>query len=609
MQTPRALVWAAGAVLLALVLAVGVNPLTNNDIWLHLTTGRLILERGAVPRVDEYSFTRAGAPYIAHEWLAQILFWEVFRAAGTTGLILLKPAALAAVATLVALASRKLGAGPAATFWAAALAVASMASHLFVRPHLLTFVMLAAATLMLVHLRDGSRRALPALLALQVLWANLHGGFILGFGLAFLMGAWVAGIGMALVSLLNPQGAGLFRFVLTFTDPIFRRRIREWSSPFDEPFAGSLHFWIYVVVLIACAGAALHHARRRRGGAAATLIAFGLLSLASKRNASLLGVAAAPWLAWAATEAFGPRVGRARWLAGARGLGLSCVAVAALAGATALHGVPHETGRTRRAGLGVGENVPVAALDYIKSRGIAGDALDSMGFGSYLIWRVWPASRVFIDSRLDVYGGPFIERYSLAMADPALMRDLIGRQRLDYALISYQLEEASGAVGALSSDPGWALVHFDDLAMVYLKRAPRWDELIARDAYRVVNPYRFLSGEMDFGGDPARGLAEASRALSEVPSSLVARLMAGTALQALGRHREAVSILEEASARLDPEAGGRELLFGLLGISYMELGDDERASRAMRKLLEISPESTYARRMLEEIEARRGWAD
>jgi hypothetical protein len=491
--------------------------------------------------------------------------------------------------------------------WAAALAIASMASHLFVRPHLLSFIMLAACALLLVRLKEGHRGALPLLLLTQIIWANLHGGFVLGIALAFLMGAWVAGAGMALVSLVNPYGAGLLRFVLVFSDPIFRRRIREWSGPFTEPFAGSLHFWIYIGVLIACAAATLYHARRRRWGAVAAMSAFAALSFPSKRNVSLLGLAAAPWLALAATEALD--VVRAPWrmrMPRARALGLSCVAVAALAGVAAVHGVPHETGRVRRPGLGVGENIPATALDYITSHGIEGDAFNSMGFGSYLVWRAWPASHVFIDSRLDVYGGPFLERYSLAMADPALMRDLLAHDRLDYALISWQIEEASGAVGALSADPGWALVYFDDVAMVYLKRAPRWDALIARDEYRVLDPPRFLSGQMAFGGDPARGLTEADRALSESPACLVARLMKGTALQKLGRHREAVVVLEDASARIDPEAGGRDLLFGLLGTSYMEMGDDRKAERAFRDLLEISPGSAYARRMLEEIASRGG---
>ena len=84
-----------------LALAVGVNPISNNDVWLHLTTGRLILERHEVPRLDEYSFTRAGSAYVAHEWLAQVLFFSIYRVFGIAGLIALKPTALFLTALLV----------------------------------------------------------------------------------------------------------------------------------------------------------------------------------------------------------------------------------------------------------------------------------------------------------------------------------------------------------------------------------------------------------------------------------------------------------------------------------------------------------------------------
>src|SRR5262245_57256273 len=83
--------WFAILPLAGLVLAVSVNPLSNNDVWLHLTTGRLILERGQIPRIDEYSFTRSGSPYVAHEWLAQICLFLLYRALGVTGLIMFKP--------------------------------------------------------------------------------------------------------------------------------------------------------------------------------------------------------------------------------------------------------------------------------------------------------------------------------------------------------------------------------------------------------------------------------------------------------------------------------------------------------------------------------------
>src|SRR5580700_2177547 len=55
--------------------------LNDGDTWSHLATGDWILAHGAVPSVDPFSFTMAGAPWSAHEWLAELLLALAFRAA------------------------------------------------------------------------------------------------------------------------------------------------------------------------------------------------------------------------------------------------------------------------------------------------------------------------------------------------------------------------------------------------------------------------------------------------------------------------------------------------------------------------------------------------
>jgi hypothetical protein len=70
----RRLVAVAMAALLAYLATDGLVPLITNDTYLHLTTGRLILEQGSVPQSDSYSFTALGNRYVAHEWLAAVLY-------------------------------------------------------------------------------------------------------------------------------------------------------------------------------------------------------------------------------------------------------------------------------------------------------------------------------------------------------------------------------------------------------------------------------------------------------------------------------------------------------------------------------------------------------
>ena len=97
---------AALLALLLLLLALTLTPITNNDLFIHLKTGETILKTGSVPRVDDYSALARGRPYIAHEWLAGVVFKLVQAAAGWNGLILLKALVGIAVAALLYAAAR-----------------------------------------------------------------------------------------------------------------------------------------------------------------------------------------------------------------------------------------------------------------------------------------------------------------------------------------------------------------------------------------------------------------------------------------------------------------------------------------------------------------------
>ncbi|UCE85857.1 MAG: hypothetical protein JSU66_16265 [Deltaproteobacteria bacterium] len=176
----------AAAALLAYGATGALAPLASNDVWIHLTTGRLILEDGEIPRSDRYSFTAAGNRYVAHEWLAATYYALAERAAGTTGVIVAgKLVPGIALLGVLLLAFRTTGAPPA-TFLPVLLLVLTLARHrIIVRPEL--FAALLAVTLVWLLLRDrrqaragGSRRALLFTIPLAALWANLHGSFPIG---------------------------------------------------------------------------------------------------------------------------------------------------------------------------------------------------------------------------------------------------------------------------------------------------------------------------------------------------------------------------------------------------------------------------------------------
>src|SRR5580692_50998 len=93
--------WAVWTPTLAALIAFAVvlfspNVLGDGDTWWHLKAGDWILAHGAVPRVDPFSFTMAGAPWTTHEWLSETLLALAFRGAGWSGVLVLTAVAMAA---------------------------------------------------------------------------------------------------------------------------------------------------------------------------------------------------------------------------------------------------------------------------------------------------------------------------------------------------------------------------------------------------------------------------------------------------------------------------------------------------------------------------------
>src|SRR4030095_9551413 len=173
---------AALAALALLVVTLSVSPITNYDLFLHLKTGSVVLETGRVPQIDDYSALARGRPFVAHEWLSEVLFRVIergFGAQGFSALICLPSLVALSIAAALYGAARLLGASPALAVPLLAFAMLLAAARLQVAPYIFSYLMIALFLLLLAGRRAGRRIPLWSFLPLQVMWANLHGGFFL----------------------------------------------------------------------------------------------------------------------------------------------------------------------------------------------------------------------------------------------------------------------------------------------------------------------------------------------------------------------------------------------------------------------------------------------
>lgn len=627
-----------------LILALTVTPITNNDLFLHLKTGELILATGHVPDVDDYSALARGRPFTAHEWLSGVIFHLVERVFGSHGfdaLILFK----AGIALLVALALYRAaaaqGATPEIAFPCLVLVMILAAARFLERPHIFSYLLLALFLLILARRRHRAAtgrggRAEPFLLLplLQVLWANLHGSFLLGPAIVLLaaageaidgllahldrpaargvhsreaarLGTLAAILGAA--CLLNPYGWELLRFPFALTGSVFMDLIYEWLPPFDSTFRSTYMMRYYVLWIafgvLALAAAVVRACRRGAPWPESfpylLFAGFLALSLRMNRNVTDFALATMPGVSAAAAGLFRSGDGRTD---PPRRAALPAIAAVLLGLALwfAAAGYPYSPSTRRAFGFGLGRKVPVTAADYIERNGIRGTSFNTYGAGAYLIYRFYPEVRVGMDSRNDVYGEGLYAEYRKALVAPDSMQQMLRRLDASFVLLEWsQQGMATTARTIQEAADGWRLVFFDDAAVVYLQEHGPYAAVARRDGYKILDPSLFLPGGWSME-DAAAALMEAERAVAQSGGAYIARVMRVEALLALGRGQEAG--LEEA--RIVEEDPPLPHISILLGLAHLARGDRTTAAARFRRALELNPYSDAAREALRQTTGR-----
>src|SRR5262249_39466928 len=202
---------ALGSRVLALSAAAFVATYTvvDPDLWGHLRFGLDTLVARRLTATDPYSFTQ-DVPWINHGWLGEVVLAGAWRAGGVVGMVLMKAAVLSATFALLADAARR-NIPTAYRWWMLALTITAVTpSANTIRPQLWTLLGLAYLGWTLWGFQDtcGERRRrlgsrLYALSLLFLLWANLHGGWIVGLGVA---SSWL--VGSLLDELLETRATG-----------------------------------------------------------------------------------------------------------------------------------------------------------------------------------------------------------------------------------------------------------------------------------------------------------------------------------------------------------------------------------------------------------------
>jgi hypothetical protein len=241
------------------------------DLGWHLAAGDLIRDRGNVPFQDPWSFTLGDRQWFNLSWLWDVIASVLFQYTKFSGLILFVVACGAVIVGYLASVCLSSGASAIAvciSVFSACLLYPSFATppnvYLAASPN--TSTMLFCVIFYGECLKRTRWLLLPAVM---VLWANLHGGFLLGFlivgvfcGTALLRRDWanlkiysLAGVGCFIAIFINPLGWHIYDGLTATLGHFVQANITEWNSYYQNitvpgNIRGSVPGIIYILIFI-----------------------------------------------------------------------------------------------------------------------------------------------------------------------------------------------------------------------------------------------------------------------------------------------------------------------------------------------------------------------
>ncbi len=504
--TPRAhgglrqhLGWLGTTLLLApLLVALGGTfffAATDPNYWWHARTGQLISETGQLPTTDIYSFASADRPWVTHEWLTELLLYQIEHRAGYVANVALFAALGMITALLIYLHARRRGIGRFGATIAMLWGFAILLPLANVRPQMVTVCATALCVLLLVAYRQGMRGVLWALPPLFALWVNLHGGYVIGLALlALTLGgealeralipsqtrrAWLRALAplaaatalAVLATLLNPHGLEALRYPLSYvgTGNVSQRYVAEWQSPnFHDavylPFASALLLGIVVGV-----------GRRAIGWPERLWVCgFALLGLQSIRHLPLFAVIATPILvgefAALSRDWPGQTWWRPRWLI-VRQIGLIALAVGALGLVLTLGSSPATRAQLQLGHAPSATSYPSGALAYLRTHeadpALRGRLFNEYRWAGYLIYSLYPEHQVFISAQAtDPYGSDLFTPYRRTTQLAPGWRDTLDSWQIDLVLIAKDGPLAT----MLQTDAGWREVYAGEVERLFVRQ-------------------------------------------------------------------------------------------------------------------------------------------
>ncbi|MFA5261513.1 MAG: tetratricopeptide repeat protein [Candidatus Omnitrophota bacterium] len=498
------------------------------DLWLHLGMGRHLLENGfRVPASDILSCTFAGAPWVNHEWLFQVIVYSIFSRWGVDGLITMQVIIVTLTMTILLLMGyskkRQLG-----SIFMLLLVSLVYENRFTIRPDLYSLLFFAFYIFILSFFID-KKWSLYVLFIAQVLWTNLHGFFFFGPLFVFIglisewmkrhlplpyewnktgrltddeysRMAWILGT-VVLACLLNPltfEGAwypiGVF-FKISGEHRVFFDKIIELQKPIEAESLFSPAVYPYYKLLLLLSFVSLFFNRFRLDIASLIFwLIFLFFSLAAVRN--LIFFAFAAYIVFMSNahmltmrDIVPIRITDKKFFY----LTSMLVKIFLIVWVMQYWSDISKNGyfdfdkyerKSEFGGISL-RSYPIKAVDFLVENKVKGNFFNDFNAGAYMVGRCFPDIKVFIDGRTEVYGPEFFNYYVQLWEkdNPEIFAQALGKFNITGAILnSVQQPIPPRIINYLENSEEWIPVYFDYDGVIYLKDVPQNREIIEKYA-------------------------------------------------------------------------------------------------------------------------------
>ena len=589
----------------SLVVCFSLFKIDDPDTSHYVANGKYILEYGfSHPCTFSYASNTCQTAY--SEWLFHVLTYGVHAVAGFNGLVVLQMLLALAIFLIIYWYLQKQGRGVASILLLLTMGSFVAMERFMLRADLFSILLAVGlyicleatlARILTLSKKQLYIRAITILL-LQLLWANTHGSFPLGWAIVgaflaaeitlFLWGRW-QGIKIIffsqnikflltvlscslLVSFMSPYGLKAFLWPFQFYfGPAELRSQLEFLSPFAPADFQRSAVFVYEWLLTLSGVVLVLTWKKIKYVEFFVLVGLAFLSVSALRYMALFAVFAvlilprhldvitsflkAKILQWG-------RIGQVllhTFSLVCAMLFLYVILRTDYALVTNRFYIADQ--RYRRFGFGVSEIAyPEAAAQFVLANNLSGHMFNDYGSGGYLNWKLYPQRQTYIDGH--TYTASLLAEYKSVIRG-GMYKQVASTRQVHYFLLDYANGDAFGLIGELAEDPDWVPVYADDTSIIFVARVAEHTALIEKYA-------------IDFAKDVRFG-ADSPPSLTQPANATIAFANRGALLVSVGQKERAVEQFKKA-VQINPLNYVAEVNLGKL---ELQLGKKDSAKESL----------------------------